>query len=240
MKKILVFIMLFVLTSCFRNKTESYKIDNHEYIIKTDSLNTLVINKDTLKFYYLNDKLRSITINDFVTSKYDTVEDDPFYFKTIYCINENNEFSAVITELNNIKTIGDFKQNFEYQLTNDVWEKRGNVENYFYDSEILNLDIALTKANNYDYPKSTINIPNQDLLELVIDQDKEIALYDIKNLKKIKNQFYKKIPFKYLRDIKIIKKENEKLVLAKILDRESNIEYYINLKDIEVDVVSAD
>lgn|GEM_PF-6916595 len=155
-------------------------------------------------------------------------------------INENNEFNTVITELNNIKTIGDFKQNFEYQLANDVWEKRGNVENYFYDSEILNLDIALTKANNYNYPKSIINIPNEDLLELVIDQDKEIALYDVKNLKKIKNQFYKKFPFKYLRDIKIIKKENEKLVLAKILDRESNSEYYINLIDIEVDVVSAD
>jgi hypothetical protein len=56
--------------------------------------------------------------------------------------------------LNNIKIIGDFKQKNEYELINNVWIKRGSIENYFYDSELLNLDIALTKINDYNYPKS--------------------------------------------------------------------------------------
>lgn len=240
MKKILLPIVILTLFSCAKEKTESWRINNYEYITKTDSVNVQVINRDTLKFYYLKDKLRSITINDFITPKYDTVEDDPFYFKTIYCIDENYEFNAVVTELNNIKTIGDFKQKNEYQLINNVWVKRGSIENYFYDSELLNLDIALTKINNYSYPKSVIKIPNENLLDLVIDQDKEIALYDVKSLEIIKNQFYKKNPFKYLRDIKVIKRENQKLVLAKIIEIENDVEYYINLKDIKADVVSAD
>ncbi|WP_291152260.1 hypothetical protein [Flavobacterium sp. UBA7680] len=240
MKKKLLSILLLILFSCTKEKKESYKVNNYEYITKTDSVITKVFNKDTLKFYYLKDQLRTITINDFVTPKYDTVEDDPFYFRTIYCIDQSYEFNGVITELNNIKSLGDFKQNAEYSLSNNVWTKRGSIENYFYDSELLNLDIALTKINNYNYPKSVVNIPNEKLLNLVIDQDKEIALYDVKSLKRIKNQFYKKRAFKYLRDIKVIKKGNEKLVLAKIIETENDVEYYINLKDIVGDVVSAD
>lgn len=240
MKKILVFIAIFVLASCFKNKTESYKIDNHEYIIKTDSLNTKVTNKDTLNFYYLKDKLRCVVVNNFIEPEYDSVKDDPFYFKTIYFINENNEFNAILLELNNIKFIRDFKQNAEFELGDDIWKNRGTLEDYFYDSELLNLDLALTKNNDYNYPKSVRTISNEKLLELIIEQDKQIALYSVKDLEKIKNQFYKKSPFKYLRDIKVIKKENEKLVLAKIIERESNAEYYINLKDVEGDVVSAD
>ena len=142
--------------------------------------------------------------------------------------------------MNNIKIIGDFKQKNEYELINNVWVKRGSIKNYFYDSELLNLDIALTKINDYNYPKSVIKIPKENLLDLVIDQDKEIALYDVKSLKRIKNKLYKKNPFKYLRDIKVIKRENQKLVLAKIIEIENDVEYYINLKDIESDVVSAD
>lgn len=240
MRKILLLIVFVILLSCIREKTEAFKINNHEYVTKTDSVNIRVINKDTLKFYYLKNKLRSVSINNYITSKYDEVDADPFYFKTIYCIDENYEFNAVITELNNIKSLGDFKQNTEYYLINNVWTKRGHIENYFYDNELLSLDIALTKINNYNYPKSVINISKRNLLDLIIDQDKEIVLYDVKSLEKIKNQFYKKVPFKYLRDIKIIKKENEKLVLGKIIDRESDAEYYINLRDIEGDIVSAD
>ena len=39
-----------------------------------------------------------------------------------------------------------------------------------------------------------------------------------------------------MRDIKVIKNGNEKLVLAKIIDIETDIEYYINLKDINTDI----
>ena len=85
MKKILSFIGIIVVLSCQRDKIESYKINNNEYIIKTDSSNTLVNNKDTLKFYYLKNNLRAIVISNFIEPKYDTVEEDPFYFQTVYC-----------------------------------------------------------------------------------------------------------------------------------------------------------
>lgn len=52
-----------------KRKCESavYKINNIDYITKTDnSVNIKVVNKDTLKFYYLKDKLRCVIINDFV------------------------------------------------------------------------------------------------------------------------------------------------------------------------------
>ncbi|MFB9079039.1 hypothetical protein ACFFLS_09925 [Flavobacterium procerum] len=239
MKKVLAIIVIFTLVSCKKEK-ESYKINNIDYITKTDSVNIQVVNKDTLKFYYLKNKLRSVTINDFVEPEYDTVKDDPFYFKTIYFINENNEFNAVLIELNNVKLIRDFKQNAEFEFHGDVWQNRGTLEDYFYDSELLNLDIALTKINNYDFPKSVLNTSNGNSLDLVINQNKEIVLYDVNSLKIIKNKIYNKFPFVYLRDIKVIKEGKENRILAKIKDRGDEVTYYINLKDIAVDVIPAD
>lgn len=163
------------MVSCQKEKTESYKVNDVEYIIKTDSVNVQVINKDTLKFYYLQDKLRSVIINDFITSEYDTVKDDhdPFFLEKTYFINESNEFDAITSVLNNIKKIGVFKENTEYDLNKDNWNKVGTVYCYFYDYELMNLDIALARINNYNYAKSVLNIPDENLIDLVIDQDKK-------------------------------------------------------------------
>ncbi|WP_119789512.1 hypothetical protein [Flavobacterium anhuiense] len=240
MKKVLFIILLINVISCNKLKTESYKVNKEEYVIKTDSVNIQVINKDTLKFYYLKNKLRSVTINNFLTPEYDTVQDHPFYFQTIYCINENNEFNAVITELNSVKVIADFSQNSEYELSGEKWKSRGNVENYFYNSEVINLDIALTRIGDYNFPKTVINILDNSAVDLIIIQDKGIDLYSSDNLKKIKNKIYDKFPFIYLRDIKVVKEGSKNTILAKILDRDRDVEYYINLKDIEGNVVPAD
>lgn len=239
MKKILFAVLTIVIISCSKQKIESYKINNNEYVTKTDSVIIQVANKDTLTFYYLDNKLRSVAINDFVTPEYDTVKDDPFYFKTIYFINENNEFNAVLVEFNTVKYIRDFKQNAQFEQNAEIWKNRGNVEDYFYDNELLNLDLALIKINEYNFPKSVVDTSKGNSLDLVINQDKEIALYDVDSLRKIKNKIYDKFPFVYLRDIKVIKEGKEKLVFAKIKDKESGAVYYINLKEIATDVIAA-
>jgi len=74
---------LFVAISC-KKETAVYKTNNIDYITKTDSVNIKLVNRDTLKFYYLKDKLRCVVINDIVEPEYDTSKHDLFYFKTIY------------------------------------------------------------------------------------------------------------------------------------------------------------
>jgi hypothetical protein len=238
--RILFFFVLCFCFSCKKENIESFSIDNREYIIKTDSINTQVINNDTLKFYYLKDKLRSVTINDFVTPEYDTVTEDSFFFKTTYCINKNNEFDAAVIDLYGTYVIGCFKQNTEYDLIEKKWQKQGMVEHFFYDYVLLNLDIALTRINNYNYPKSVTTIPNESLITIFVDQDKKITFYDVKKLEKVESQSHKSFSFRYLRDIKVVEKGNEKLVLAKIIEEENGNEFYINLKDITEDIQIAD
>lgn len=240
MKKLFSVISLIILFSCNKENTESYKVNDHEYITKTDSVNIKVINNDTLKFYYLKNQLRSVTINNFITPEYDTVEDDPFFLEKTYFINQSNEFDAITSVLNNIKKIGVFKENAEYDLIKINWQKVGTIYCYFYDYELMNLDIALTKIDNYKYPKSIKTIYNDSLMTLSIHQEKEIAFYDIKNLEKIKSQPHKSFSFRYLRDIKVVKKGTEKLILAKIIEEEKSEEFYINLKDIVEDIQIAD
>lgn len=236
MKKTLLIIVIVILISCKNENTVSYNINNHEYIIKTDSVQELLIYKDTLKIYYLKDKLRSVIINNFIIPEYDTVKDDPFFLEKIYCINQFNEFDAVVSKLNDVKKIGDFKQNTEYDLIENKWEKVGTIYCYFYDYEAMNLDIALARVNYDNFPKLIKKIPKDSLMALSIDQDKEIPFYDAKSFKKLKNQSYKNFVFKYLRDIKIINNGKEKLILAKIIEEEYDKEVYINLKDIISDI----
>lgn len=240
MKKLFSVIAFVILFSCNKENTKSYKLNNHEYIIKTDSVNLKVINNDTLKFYYLNNQLRSVAINDFITPEYDTVKEDPFFLEKTYFINSSNEFDAITSVLNNIKKIGVFKENAEYDLIKSNWQKVGTIYCYFYDYELMNLDIALARIDNYKYPKSIKTISNDSLMTLTIDQEKEIAFYNIKSLEKIKNQSRKSFSFRYLRDIKVIKKGTEKLILAKIIEEEKSQEFYINLKDIVEDIQIAD
>ena len=45
MKKILLPIVILTLFSCTKEKTESWRINNYEYIVKTDSTNVQVIKR---------------------------------------------------------------------------------------------------------------------------------------------------------------------------------------------------
>lgn len=236
MKKTFFIVIFFIIISCGKKKEDSYIINNHEYIIKTDSVQELLIYKDTLKFYYLKGKLVSVIINNFITPEYDTVKDDPFFDKTIYCINENNEFDAAIKDYYGTNTLASFVDDYEYVFKDNIWQNNGRIRSFFYDFEAMNLDIALARNNYYNFPEFIKKTPKDSLTLLSIDQDKEIDFYDVKSLKKLKKQSNKSFVFKYLKDIKIINNSNEKLILAKIIEEENGNEYYINLKDIISDI----
>ncbi|CAH0336092.1 hypothetical protein FVB9288_01766 [Flavobacterium sp. CECT 9288] len=243
MKKniLILHIILMILISCTKKDEiiQKYTVENQDLVTETIVVNKKINNKDTIKAFYLKGKLISIAVKDYIISEYDTKEEPPFFYENFYLINAKNIFYASKDELNNIVRIANYCKNKEYDIKNKKIIETSSISSFFYDYEILNLDLALTKIGIYIYPKPAFTVPEKDLNSYYTDQKNRIKLYDITNMRLVKEIETKDFSFRYLRNIKVINNK-EKIIFAKIINDEDDKLYYINLKDIKGDIKFVD
>ncbi|PBJ04993.1 hypothetical protein [Flavobacterium sp. ACN6] len=254
MKKLILLITI-LLFSCQKKESKVIEKNNNKELEKGEYFEpytkkesfVLKYKTDTLNLFYDGNQLKRVE-KVFFSESYDG-DGTSSYERTGYHINKENlmDANAYITDTFAVHTISDYPIKYEERL--EFYRKNykfsymsfdgKKISNYFkrtenpsngYMYDLLSMDILLSKV---DFPIEKIPKSLYDTKivndEVYAGQD-SLKVYEVTNTNNYKT-ISSSIPFRYLRDIKVVKVGSVLKYFAKISLTEGK--KYINLKEIE-------